>query len=128
MHKRLREYPATGWSSTKCKSFYDEKLDEANVSGYKAYSKNGGNFGIGSIEIEEFVDTLSKEAQEQLNEILTQKVVAPPAAFQQLMSQGPAPMEVMWRQLSLQKNMNSFLYPLSAKTISWGLVRVTRQM
>ena len=36
-------------------SFYDEKLDEANVSGYKAYAKNGGNFGIGAIEVEELV-------------------------------------------------------------------------
>ena len=33
-------------------SFYDEKFDEANAIGYQAYSKNGGNFGIGAIEME----------------------------------------------------------------------------
>ena len=36
-------------------SFYDEKLNEANVKGYKAFSKNGGNLGIGAIEIEQLI-------------------------------------------------------------------------
>ena len=47
-------------------SFYDEKLDEANASGYKAYSKNGGNFGIGAIEIEEFVFDIVKDEKIEL--------------------------------------------------------------
>ena len=36
-------------------SFYDEKLEDANVKAYKAYSSNGGNYGIGAIEVEELV-------------------------------------------------------------------------
>ena len=36
-------------------SFFDEKLEEANVSAYKAFSKNGGNLGIGAIEIEQLL-------------------------------------------------------------------------
>ena len=43
-------------------SFYDEKLNEANVKGYKAFSKNGGNLGIGAIEIEQlFFDIVDDE-------------------------------------------------------------------
>ena len=43
-------------------SFYDEKLDKANAIGYKTYSNNGGNYGIGSIEIEElFFDIVKDE-------------------------------------------------------------------
>ena len=42
-------------------SFYDEKLDKANAIGYKAYSKNGGNYGIGSIEIEELLFDIVKD-------------------------------------------------------------------
>ncbi len=41
--------------STLSLSFYDEKLNEANVKGYKAFSKNGGNLGIGAIEIEQLI-------------------------------------------------------------------------
>ena len=41
-------------------SFYDEKLEDANVKAYKAYSSNGGNYGIGAIEVEElFFDVVN---------------------------------------------------------------------
>ena len=47
-------------------SFYDEKLDQANVSGYKAYSKNGGNYGIGAIEIEEIIFDIVEDEKIEL--------------------------------------------------------------
>ncbi len=36
-------------------SVYDKKLESANARAYKAHSNNGGNFGIGAIEIEELL-------------------------------------------------------------------------
>ena len=49
-------------------SFYDEKLNEANVKGYKAFSKNGGNLGIGAIEIEQLIfDLVDDENTSALN-------------------------------------------------------------
>lgn len=47
-------------------SFYDDKLDEANVSAYKAYAKNGGNFGIGAIEFEQFIFDIVKDQKIEL--------------------------------------------------------------
>jgi hypothetical protein len=74
---------------------------------------------MSSIEIQEFVATLPKESQERLTTLLTQLTVIPPKEFSHLMSSGPYPTEVMWRQLSVQQNMNKFLFPLSSKTISF---------
>ena len=42
-------------------SFYDEKFEEANVNGYKGFSKNGGNLGIGAIEYEQIYFDIVKE-------------------------------------------------------------------
>ncbi len=47
-------------------SFFDEKLEEANVSAYKAFSKNGGNLGIGAIEIEKLLFDIIVEEEIKL--------------------------------------------------------------
>jgi|TARA_Y100000031_G_scaffold98488_1_gene107850 hypothetical protein len=52
-------------------SFYDEKLDEANVSGYKVYSKNGGNYGIGAIEYEQLVFDIVRDQEIELCGVLS---------------------------------------------------------
>ena len=41
MHKRLREYPATGGSSTKCVGFYDEELMNSGTKLLDALNWNG---------------------------------------------------------------------------------------
>lgn len=42
-------------------SFYDEKFEDFNLSGYKGFASNGGNLGIGAVEYEEVFFDLVKD-------------------------------------------------------------------
>ena len=47
-------------------SFYDEKLEDANALAYKAFSKNGGNLGVGAIELEQLAFDIIKDGKIEL--------------------------------------------------------------